>query len=603
MLLLGILSVLQLLALPGLLLIRLFPGRRTWIQQAAFVFVVSLLANYVVVFALVAVGFYLRSVVMLLFLAEVGALLWLHREYLLKPRSFDFRAPKAAFAKSVKSFDAWLKRDFWAAFPYLIFACLAALAIAWALGIWVQNFDTVFQAWDSWASWDRWAEKWASNAFPGDTWEYPQMVPILLSISYKFIGTTAVKFFGKSIMPLFALLVVLVLVDLGRRYRSYGYLIGAVLALYSLNLFLAAYFAEVYVDIPVASLSLLAIATLLAARDVRDQGELRRLLTLGSLTSAAAAVTKQTGVYVMALYPLFCYLWVLRPRREFRFRAALKWIGGNLLLALVIVVPWYAFIEFNILTGRSASNIEYVTQGIYAGQSYWQRFLAAMESLGGYAYWFAFLILSLFVVSSEFRHIILLIILPFSALWAVYLSYEYRNLAVALPLIAMSAGVAIEAWGKYLQRVLGRWRNKIKLPVYIPLVLMLALLGATSLAFNSEHLLSRQLIAERKMFRPLLNQSLYAYLAGHGGPQPVISNYPLGWLPDLEGMWRYDRFDDFTIFEQNLENFDDAELLLIPEADIDEQILQAVEQRLADGTYKLLFSEEDYRLIRLDDRN
>src|SRR3990172_11279363 len=84
MLLLGVLSVLQLTLLPGLLLIRLFPGKRSLIQQFAYLFLLSLLANYGAVLLLVTVGLYLRPVVLALFALECAALAWLNRDQLKK---------------------------------------------------------------------------------------------------------------------------------------------------------------------------------------------------------------------------------------------------------------------------------------------------------------------------------------------------------------------------------------------------------------------------------------------------------------------------------------------------------------------------------------
>jgi hypothetical protein len=602
MLLLGILSVFQLIVLPGLLLIRLFPGRRSWIQRAAFVFMLSLLTNYVVVFFLVAIHLYLRSVVLVLFAGEVAALVWLHRERLLAVRRPELKKFQSAAVKGLNSLSSWLAKDIWPASLYIVFGVLAALAVVWILGVWAHNFGTVFQAWDSWASWDRWAEKWASNVLPGDTWEYPQLIPILLSISYKFIGTVGVKFFGKSIMPLFALLIVLLLIDLGRRYRSYGYLIGAVLALYSLNFFMGKYFSEVYVDIPVACLSLLAVHTLLVARHSVDKQDLRATLALGSLATATAAVTKQTGLYIMAFYPVFSYFWVLRTRKGFRTSDSLKLIGKNLLLALLLVVPWYALIEYNILTGRSTSNIEYVIEDIYKGQTYWERFVAAVNSLGSYAYLFVFLVISLLVLPTEFQQLVVLVILPFSILWAVFLSYEYRNLAIAFPLLSMTTGVAIESWLQRLLAFLGRRKIKLAVPALVFILLALATVGAGSLALTSDQLIARQLTEQRKIFEPTLNQKLYSYFSRTEGPEPIITNYPINWLPGLNGLWRHDLFNDFSDFQQNLIGFSDSTLLLVPASGIDPAIMNFVWQQINAGIYQLEFTEANYMLIRIPPR-
>ncbi|MCL4258414.1 MAG: hypothetical protein KJZ53_07795 [Anaerolineales bacterium] len=612
MLLLGVLSVLQLILVPGLLLIRLFPGQRSFIQQSAFVFVLSLLVNYILVIVLTALGLYYRSVILLVFALEVLALGWLHRRQLWAAQELSFKTVRRYFSGQARALKAWVAKDPLTAVLYSVCAAFAILALLWILQVWVANFLTVFEKWDSWASWDRWAEVWANNRIPGDTWEYPQLIPILLSIPYKFIGTVAVKFFGKSIMPLFAALAVLVFIDLGRRYRSFGYLLAASLAIYSFNFFLPEYFWEVYVDIPVASMGAFAIATLLCARIVKNKVELQTLLTLGFLVTAVVGVTKQTGMYIVAVYPLFAYLWVLRDRRDFDRRKALLFIGRNLLLVLIMVLPWYLYVQYNIMLGNRTSNIQYVISDIYGGQTLWERFVIAVRSLHLYIYWYIFLLLSLPVLSRPLRQLVLLVVLPFSILWAVFLSYEYRNLAIALPLLALVNGAAVEEWVLRGRRWLASrgsavtWRSQSSSaasgflrPAKL-LALLLALGALFSLTVTGDDLIARQVYQERAMFSRPLNDRLYSYLSQTGGPEPIITFYPVGWLPDLEGTWRFEKFEDLAGFQQTLANNPRASLLLVPFWAAP-PIWDFIHQQIAADLYEIQFIQEQYTLIRILD--
>ena len=339
MLFLGVLSVTQLLLFPGLLLIRLFPGRRGVIQNFIYVFMLNLLANYVAVFILVSLGLYLRSVVLPLFALELAGILWVYRNSLLTKLVGNGKRIKRSISKNFNSFMTWAKNDSWSASLYLFFGTLAVFGLIWVLWVWASNFNTVYQTWDAQASWDHWAVTWAENHFPNDTWEYPQLIPMAYSVAYKFIGTTAVKFFGKSIMPLFALVIGLMIFDLGRKFKSFGYMLGAALALYSINLFLCKYLPEGYVDIPVACFSLMAVYTLLSARLLSKKQEITSMLLLGSLATVAAAVTKQTGLYVMAFYPFLAYFWVLRGNKSFKRKEAFALLAKHLLLVLVLITP------------------------------------------------------------------------------------------------------------------------------------------------------------------------------------------------------------------------------------------------------------------------
>lgn len=601
MLLFGVLSVFQLTLFPGLLLIRLFSAKRSFIQQFAYVFMLSLLANYLAVFLLVAVGLYYRSLVLVLFAIEVALLVWLNRGILTAKVTGGGAQIKKKLSSSLSFFSEWTRKDFWSASLYLLFGLIAVLGIVWVLFVWVKNFGTVFQTWDAWASWDRWAEKWAENRFPGDTWEYPQLIPMSYSLAYKFIGTVAVKFFGKSIMPLFTLFIALMLFDLGRKNKSYGYMLGSALAVYSINSLLGKYIPDGYVDIPVACFSFMAVYTLLKAEDVSHVGELKQSLLLGSLATAAAAVTKQTGLYLMFFYPLLAYLWVLRGNKKIERRQAFALLAKHFLLVLVLVVPWYVFMEYGIIYGGNTSNIQYVISDIYEGQSYTQRFLIALQLPGNYAYFYAFLLASLFVLNNKFRQIVILLILPFSILWALFLSYEGRNLAVALPLVSMSTGVAVEAWVSRIRAATIN-RRRVRVPAFAIFLVAVAGLGLGTLALSDQQLIDKQIYEQRQIFLPELNVKMYRYFSRVHGPQPVITNYPLDWLPGFKGIWRFERFLDYDAYQQNLLDYSDANLILVPTTGIDPRIAQEIHDRINAGLYELIFTESEYMLVFIPSR-
>ncbi len=599
MLFLGVLSVIQLVLVPGLLLIRYFPARHSPLQKIIYVFMLSLLGNYVGIFLLVTVGLYTRAVVLVIFALEVTALVWINREKLTFRLDSSMAKGREGVAKAIDHFNEWQKRDFLSATLFFVFSVAAGLSLLWLLSLWTREFTHVFNAWDTYASWDRWAEKWAQNRFPGDTWEYPQLIPVSFSITYKFIGTTAVKFFAKSIMPLFSFMIVLMLVDLGWKQRSFGYMAGAGLALFGIVSLLREYVAEGYVDIPVACFSLMAIYTLLKAQDSHDVDELKQTLWLGSLATAAALVTKQTGGYVAVLYPVFAYFWLIKNSNLIERREGLRLLAKQILVFLLIVAPWYALAVFRILTGGNSSNIDYVTKDIYAGQTLLERFVVACQSLGSYVYLFVFLLLSLPVLEKRFRQVVLLIVFPFSILWALFLSYELRNLAVALPLVGMSSGVALESWINWGQNFKARARQ---IPAYAVLLVAGAALAGATLLVNGEAIVQRQIKEQRLIFEPLINQQLYDYFQEQGEPEIVISSYPVGWLPDLEAYWVKDRFTNYDAYQATLSKYPDVELLLLRTDIVDEQIWNDLQMGLAEGNYEQIFVRGNYLFMRIPPR-
>lgn len=601
MFILGVLSVLQLIFIPGFIIIRWLPGKRSSIQQFVYVFMLSLLVNYAVVFLLVSVGFYTRLAVLGLFGLEVAYLAWLERGRLRSYKGGWLIKAKRSITKSVRDFSEWFEKDALSASLYLVSSILAVIAIIVVLWIWVSNFNTVFQNWDAWASWDRWAVKWAENRIPGDTWEYPQLIPISYSLAYKFIGSTAVKFFGKSIMPLFTLLIVLMLFDLGRKHRSFGYMLGAAFAFYTINLFLGQYIPDGYVDIPVACFSLMAIYTLLHAREIRNKDKLQNTLFLGALSTAAAAVTKQTGLYVMALYPIFAYLWILAGRGDFKPRESVWLLARFFGVTLLLVLPWYTLMQYRIIFGGNESNIDYVINEIYKGQTLPERFVAAVNSLNWYVWYFVFAFVSLLVLDTRFRHILILVVFPFSILWAFFLSYEHRNLAVALPVLAMTVGVAAEAWVVRLQQL--RWpRNKVQAPAYAFAAVAVVAFFGSGFVFSERALLDQQISEQRQIFRPTLNQKIYRYFSSHNGHEIVITNYPIGWLPDLEDLWLQEPFQNYEVYQATLASNPDVTLMLMPLTGIDPLILEEVQKNISLGIYQLELQEDNYILVRIPER-
>ncbi|MCW5877378.1 MAG: hypothetical protein KIS80_00750 [Anaerolineales bacterium] len=600
MLFLGVLSVFQVVALPGLLFIRLFPGRRTPIQQAVYIFMLSLLANHTAVLVLVALGIYLRSVVLVLFALQVALLVWLYRDQLsVRWGNFETRI-KAAATDGIRSLSSRLQKDFWPSVFYVFFGLLAVTALTWVVWVWIANFDTVFQTWDAWASWDRWAEKWAENRFPGDTWEYPQLIPITYSIGYKFIGTVAVKFFGKSIMPLFLLAIGLMFFDLGLRKKSFGYMFSSALVVYMIGYLFSKYIADGYVDIPVACFSLMAIYSLLVAEEAKNAGELRTTLLLGSLATASAAVTKQTGLYIVALYPLLAFLWILRQRKDFAWKETLKLLGWHILAILVLVFPWYAYMQYRIWYGGNESNIQYVISDIYGDMTMAERFMSAMALVGPFVYLYGFAILSLPVLRKPMQHLLVMLVLPFSILWAFFLGYEVRNLAVALPPLAVVSGKALEGW---LENIAGL-RRKTR-PLYAPLyaILLLAslVLGLVSLRYHGQSLIERQVALQKQIYEPELNRRLYSFF-WQDGPQPMLTNYPTDWLPGLEGTWINELFVDYDSYQESLLRHPEVTLMLVPLPDADERIQQEIQSMLEGDTYKIIFTEAHYSLIRIPPR-
>lgn len=613
MFVLGMLAVLQITLLPGLLLIRLFDGRRGFIQNLAYVFALSVLSNYVGVLILVALNLYLRPVVFALFAIELVLLYRAYREALSTPvvdwvvaalnkaagiwqilvREVQDLREKARSLRGAKEGDARTADLREAAFAFLrvFFGLIALGTILWMAFVVIDQIGTVYQQWDSWAIWDPWTVDWSRNEPASNTWTYPQLVPVNNSLTYLFIGSTEVKFFAKGIMPLFTFLTLLLIFDLGLKDKSFGYFLGVGVAFFGINRFMGKYLAEGYVDLPVAMFSLLAIYTLLKAREVEDRRSLKQLLVLGSLTTAVAAVTKQQGFYVLVLYPFLAYFILLKDYAKMSGREKFNILLWPFVSSLVIAVPWYVYTGIQISAGRYPLNIGYVINDIYEGLTLPERFVAAMASLDRFALIFPFLLLALPFLDRAFRLIMLTVILPYTVLWAFFLSYEHRNLSVAFPLAGLAAGVAVEG-------IVRRIRFERFRSYALPAVILVSLL-ALSAVFTSGRLYERQITLQKDIFHHILNRNLYNYFEEQGKLEAILTDYPVDWLPGLEGTWRVQRFRDYAVYQQALLDAPDVELLLLPLDSAEPRIVKEVRAKIESGEFKLIFEQSNYLFARM----
>jgi hypothetical protein len=363
------------------------------------------------------------------------------------------------------------------------------------------------------------------------------------------------------------------------------------ISFYAIYEFTGKYIGEGYVDLPVASLSFVVVYSLLMARDIKDWQALKENLILGSLSSAAAAVTKQPGLYLLAAYPFLAYFIVLKDFDKVLVKEKIQTLAKNFLVALLIAVPWYVYTVIQIRNGEYTSNIQFVTTDIYDGQSLLDRFTTAWIALGGYAYLYLFLLLSLPVMDKAYRWIILTIIVPYSVLWGFFLSYEYRNLAIAFPLVGIAAGVGI-------QKVLEKFKFSSLRKWLGPVILIGALIWSAN-SFNGDYLLKMQNERQREIFQPEINNKLYTYFANHDGPGVVLSPYPVGWLPGLKEYWVLDRFSDYAEYQKKLEEKTEIEYLLIFES-ADVKIYKEVFDKVADGEFEQIFVEGTYTFVKLN---
>ena len=296
--LLGLLGLVQVVFLPGYLVLRMLRTDAGAVATAVLSFALSLLVNYQLVAALVVLGLYRPSTMYAIFAAELA--LWLRLDYrrLNVPlgeawaagqariraffRDIDGKTgtslncrngAKGASHNSVMSpFSPWLRRAMLAAAVLVI----AAFALAGA-----AETGQIFQQWDAVLSWNRWAVTWAADELPRTTSYYPQLLPANISLSYVFMQTSQVWVFAKSVQFLFCLMLLLSMLDAARQSGSFG-LVPGVAITYWLFVALLRYrmLSSGYADVPLAFFAWMPVyALVLASRSSPlSPGERQRMM-------------------------------------------------------------------------------------------------------------------------------------------------------------------------------------------------------------------------------------------------------------------------------------------------------------------------------------
>jgi len=239
---------------------------------------------------------------------------------------------------------------------FIFFIIMAFSSLWWIAKFWWNNLGSVFTMWDPVVHWNRLANEWFQNGIPLFTYLYPQLMPINFSIPYIFLGSSQILLFNTGYMPLFSIFILLIMLDLGLRYRRIGYFIGLVITRFILKKFYFLHIGEGYVDLPLAFFSLVSIYCLLIAEKEKRKDVMSHYLLLGAIFSAGASITKQTGLYIFALYPILAYFIVVRKYEGMEIKEKIKLLLIPSLVLLLMVLPGYIFAEINILSGVNKLN-------------------------------------------------------------------------------------------------------------------------------------------------------------------------------------------------------------------------------------------------------
>ena len=627
--LLGVLGLVQTVFLPGYLILRFLRVGRGLIAGCVLSFGLSLLANYLLVTGSVVVGVYRPEVIYSIFAVELMLWLWLDRARLQAPLSDAISRIGSQTRTFFRNLDHSSQiRSHWLRLALIAVAMGVACGFA-AAGL--AEFGRVFQQWDAVVSWNRWAIEWAANRPPQLTSYYPQLLPANISLSYVFMQTSQVWIFAKAMQFLFCLMLLLAMLDAARLSGSSGILLGVAIT-YGLLVALLRYrmLSSGYADAPLAFFAWMPIYALLQADRAEEPTHRLKWLFVGALFAAGAALTKQLGLYVAAVYPILTWIWALHGCRVGRVKRVPpnsaesdSWWDSLrsahptclYLLIVLLVAPWYVYKFTDIRSGHDVNNTQILVRDAHEGRdlrarlAYAGGLLADATTLPGGALLLVAVAASL--GDRRMRWMLGLFVLPLGLLWAAAFSYDLRNLAMLAPFVGAATGtglVRIICWmeckmGRGGEREKGRCgastspaaskfaHRRTTFRAWHTAGLGVVVLIASTLCVRDETLLSLQRRQLRQVGISDLNDRLYAFSQSSSDRSLIATDYlALCWLPDLGPRSVACAADDLATFRKSFDRAD-VRYVLVRTAAESEKVRGLLAQPTA---ARLLFEEHGY---------
>jgi len=602
---LGILSIFQITFLPGLVVSQLVKLRGMW-NIILVSLALSPIINYLLVFITTVLGLYNQPVTLMFFGIELAFLIYLTYPILNKTLGQIFKYQEIAIF-----FDEYLNKNndtigWIKIFTKIILAIIfsfAVFVILYYISIYAALKSSVFTTWDAVVSWDRWAVDWYNNHLPIQTWHYPQLIPANWSLTYQFMGDSRIKFFAKDFMGFIEVYILLTIFTLGIVRREVGYFFGVIFTAW-LQWVLGSR-GNGYVDSSVAFFALSSVACLLISEKGDNQSK-SIYIYLGAIFAAGAAVTKQAGLWVVLAYPFL--LFFINNKEENR-RYVYSHIPGILVIYTLIIFPWYGYKEYQIRTSKEVSEISYVISLVDPSKSWPQRLENSFTLIKDHFKLISERVivvllsfLMIFAYNEKFYKVLLgLIIIPFTLLWALYFSYDTRNLNLVIPLIGLAAGIG-------LQKILNKLKQidifyiPIKILSSIKIVYLLIpilFVFLLPLRYSDTYMINKSIAKQKQIGYPWLNQRIYEHQSRFGFDGKILTDYQyLGFLPGLEQYYSLGHSNFPLTFIKQINDTSVGYTLLNSDW-ASPEVIEYVRQNITDGTMQIIFEENTFVFLTI----
>lgn len=564
MLISGILSIIQVLFLPGFLLLFFLNMHRGIIRCLLLSCALSMIINFFIVYFLTVLHLYNYYSVYMLLMLEL-ATLFLCRN--MHEEKYEF-FPKSEYAFS----HATLKKCFSQVtiIHVLIFA-LAAFTLMTFVWFFVSFSSQAFVYRDAVLNFNRWAISWYHNLLPTNTWDYPQLLSANWSLTYQFIFTDTVQLFAKSLTAMIPLFTLLIVIDLGLRFKKLAFFIAIIVVGYILR---NGHVTLIEADMLSGFYGLLSFYLLVLAKYNADINIVKRLVYFGAVTASGAALSKQSGLFIAILYPLFVYLLVMRDRQNFKISK--KIIIHCITLIWLLLLPWYLYNVIQLVLGKDQTSYSTMLSPLLE-KNFSDRisFVLSFFVKKQFGFIFGYIVVPMMFIVGLFsnctvRQVGLFFVLPYFVIWILFFSYDLRNLNAIYPLIGIIVSfgiVELIIWGEKVLFFKKKF-SQPKVHFILFLCALIVFVGYYNRKYNLQYLVKQQLLQRMMIFEPTLNSYLYHYFKQYDYHKIVLTNLVYAeFLPNINKMFVQ---VDFTSKSQYLEKLKSVkpDYLLIDKSDI-----------------------------------
>lgn len=509
MLLLGLLSIVQVLFLPGfLLLYRMQDIQR--VDKLLLAVPLSACLNFFLVYALVLLHAYTHTTILAIFSLELAALAFFKWK--------DLKGPNTSPLPTQNEFK--FKFDFTGSL-FLLFVLIYSCQF-------INHMGAVFTQSDAVINWNPWGVSWFEGHIPQKLAWYPQLLPTLYSLTYQFIAESRVEIFAKLAVSCYPLIALALFARIAALLPAERYKIlwsAMICFLLVRRLWGGESTINGYADFPLTffALALLYVFILKAVEapsPARTNGSTNLAIVLVCVAIGTSLV-KQSGVYLGMLVP---FVWLFFFRNGAQAKAHFR---QSLFIGLAIAVAsatWYLYQYWRISSGQEYSNLSELANLLNLT---WYESIAFGFSILNHKLswlWVALFLASL--LHRKVRYLSLFVVLPFMLLWGAFVPYDFRNLAPVFPMFALAL---VYGWSELASRIENVVTTRFDRSKFRRLATLVLLVG---LAFAlSNHSLDKELIklsdtGKSQIGDPEINNRLVAFFEFN--PENALVATPYG---------------------------------------------------------------------------